>query len=70
MVVIEKEQLQQLLNYQYCKGMEDGIKIMSHRMLLACDMGTPISIDGQAFFIRSDLQNLRDVMDDMEKGID
>ena len=67
MVAIEKGQMQQALNYQYNKGVLDGIKIMKQRMLLACENGTPIEIDGRASFVRSDLQNLRDVMDDLEK---
>ena len=67
MVAIEKGQMQQALNYQYNKGVLDGIKIMKQRMLLACENGTPIEIGGRAFFVRSDLQNLRDIMDDLEK---
>lgn len=67
MVAIKKEQMQQALNYQYNKGVLDGIKLMKQRMLLACENGTPIEIDGRAYFVRSDLQNLRDLMDDLEK---
>ena len=67
MVAIEKGQMQQALNYQYNKGVLDGIKLMKQRMLLACENGTPIEIDGRAYFVRSDLQNLRDLMDDLEK---
>lgn len=69
MVAIEKGQMQQALNYQYNKGVLDGIKLMKQRMLLACENGTPIEIGGRAFFVRSDLQNLRDIMDDLEKSI-
>lgn len=69
MVAIEKGQMQQALNYQYNKGVLDGIKLMKQRMLLACENGTPIEIGGRAFFVRSDLQNLRDIMDDLEKGV-
>ena len=67
MVAIEKGQMQQALNYQYNKGVLDGIKLMKQRMLLACENGTPIEINGRAYFVRSDLQNLRDLMDDLEK---
>lgn len=69
MVRINEKQMQQVLNIQYKKGVEDGIKLMKQRMLLACENGTPIEIDGRAYFVRSDLQNLRDIMDDMEEGI-
>lgn len=69
MVGINEKQMQQALNYQYNKGVLDGIKLMKQRMLLACENGTPIEIGGRAFFVRSDLQNLRDIMDDLEKSI-
>ncbi|MDY5021873.1 MAG: hypothetical protein SPE99_05675 [Blautia sp.] len=67
MVRINELQWQHVLNIQYKKGVEDGIKLMKQRMLLACENGTPIEIEGRAFFVRSDLQNLRDIMDDLEK---
>lgn len=67
MVFIKEKQTQQALDYKYRKGIQDGIKIMQQRMLLACENGTPINIEGKAFFVRSDLQNLRDVMDDLEE---
>lgn len=67
MVAIEKGQMQQALNYQYNRGVLDGIKLMKQRMLLACENGTPIEINGRACFVRNDLQNLRDLMDDLEK---
>ena len=69
MVRINEKQMQQALNVQYRKGVEDGIKLMKQRMLLACENGTPIEINGRAFFVRSDLQNIRDLMDDLEKGV-
>ncbi|MCI5901406.1 MAG: hypothetical protein SOY73_00015 [Blautia sp.] len=69
MVRINEKQMQQALDIQYKKGVEDGIKLMKQRMLLACENGTPIEIGGRAFFVRGDLQNLRDIMDDLEKGV-
>ena len=30
---------------------------MQERMLLACKNGTPISINGRAYFIKSDMQS-------------
>lgn len=69
MIYIEESQLQQLLEAEYKKGVQHGAKIMQQRMLLACENGTPIEIEGWAFFVRSDLQNLRQIMDDIEKGV-
>ena len=69
MVRINEKQMQQVLDIQYKKGVEDGIRLMKQRMLLACENGTPIDIGGRVVFVRSDLQNLRDLMDDLEKGV-
>ena len=69
MIYMEESQLQQLLDAEYKKGVQHGVKIMQQRMLLACENGTPIEIEGRAFFVRSDLQNLRQIMDDIEKGV-
>lgn len=40
---------------------------MQQRMLLACENGTPINIEGRAYFIKSDMENLRDIFADLEK---
>ncbi len=39
---------------------------MEERILLACENGNPLDIKGKAYFIKSDIQNLRDIMDDIE----
>ena len=39
-------------------------------MLLACENGTPIEIDGKAYFIKSDIQNLRDIFTDLDVDAD
>lgn len=62
MIYMEESQLQQLLEAEYKKGVQHGTKIMQQRMLLACENGTPLDIDGRAYFVRSDLQNLREVI--------
>lgn len=48
------------------RGIEAGIRLMQERMLLACDNGTPIEIDGKAYFVKSDMQNLHDIFADLE----
>ena len=50
------------------KGLERGIKIMEQRILLACENGNPLNIEGKAFFIRSDIDNLRGIFADLEQG--
>lgn len=39
---------------------------MQEKMLLACEKGTPIEIDGRAFFIKSDIQNLHSIFAELE----
>ena len=66
MLFIEEKELQHMLDTQYKKGIEIGIKLMQKRMLLACENGNPIELDGRAYFVKSDIQNLRNIMYDME----
>lgn len=60
------EELKIMLEQAEKRGIEQGIKLMQQWMLLACENGTPINIEGRAFFIRSDIQNLHDIFADLE----
>lgn len=66
MLHIEEKEVQKLLEAQYCKGVVHGVKIMEQRMLIACDNGTPINIEERGYFVRSDLQNLREIFNNVE----
>ena len=59
-------ELKAMLDQAERRGIEQGIKLMQERMLLACENGTPISINGKAYFIKSDMQNLQDIFADLE----
>lgn len=61
-----ERELKIMLDQAERRGMEQGIRLMQERMLLACENGTPISINGRAYFIKSDLQNLHDIFSDLE----
>ena len=50
------------------RGVMQGIKIMEQRILLACENGNPLNIEGKAYFIRSDIDNLRGIFTDLEQG--
>lgn len=66
-----ERELKVMLDHAEIKGIEQGIKIMQQRMLLACENGTPIELpDGRAYFIKSDIQNLHDLFSDLEAGAD
>lgn len=55
----------------YDRGYRDrikhGLKLMEERLLLACEHGNPIEIGGRVYFIKSDIQNLRDIFEDLER---
>ena len=50
------------------QGIVTGIKLMEQKILKACEEGKPVEIDGRAYFVKTDIQNLRDIFDKMEKG--
>ena len=64
--------METVLKNQYERGYQDGVivgvRLMQERMLLACENGNPVEIDGRAYFIKSDIQNLRDIFEDLEVG--
>lgn len=70
MLLVDGKKLDTMLKEKYDKGVADGIKtgirLMEERILLACENGNPLNIKGKAYFIKSDIQNLRDIMDDIE----
>ena len=58
--------LEQLGKQAYLKGVEDGKVQEQQKMLSACENGNPVVIDGRAFFIKSDQENLIDIFADLE----
>lgn len=62
MLHIEEYDLELKLKEQFLNGMEE----MKQRMLQACENGIPINIEGRAYFIKSDMENLRDIFADLE----
>lgn len=67
MLHIEEKELHNLLEAEYRKGVSHGVKMMEQKMLLACESGNPVEVRGKAYFIRSDIQNLKNIFDDLEK---
>ena len=54
-----------LLNNAEKRGLEMGVKLMQQRMLLACENGTPIEINGKAYFVQDAIANLRNIIDSL-----
>lgn len=65
MLIVEEKDLEKLLEKKYQEGVCQGVRLMKQRMLLACENGNPIEIDNRAFFVKSDIDNLRDVFADL-----
>lgn len=71
MLVIEEKELNQLLEKKFQEGVCLGIKIMKQKMLSAYDNGSPIELnDGRAYFIKSDIDHLREVIANLKKDSD
>ena len=65
MLIVEEKDLEKLLEKKYQEGVCQGVRLMKQRMLLACENGNPIEIDNRAIFVKSDIDNLRDVFADL-----
>lgn len=65
-----EQELKAMLDHAERRGIEQGIRLMQERMLLACENGTPLSINGKAYFIKSDMQNLHDIFADLEADVE
>lgn len=50
------------------QGIVTGIKLMEQKILKACEEGKPVEIEGKAYFVKSDIQNLREIFAKMEEG--
>lgn len=57
------KELKRLLEKEYQKGVLAGIRLMEERLMLAHANGTGVEIKGRMWYLKSDLENLRDVMD-------
>ena len=60
------QRIEEIYEKGYQDGIKHGLKLMEERLLLACENGNPINIGGRAYFIKSDIRNLRDIFEDLE----
>ncbi len=56
------------LDEQFEMGVAVGINLMKEKLLLAAENGTPIEINGRAWWLKSDIENLRDIFEDIKNG--
>ena len=61
-----ENQLKQMFQETEQIGFLRGIKFMEQKIIKACENGNPIVVDGECYFIRDALSNLRDIIADIE----
>ena len=64
---IKERELNAIAQAEYQRGVEYGVKLMEHKLLTACENGNAINIEGRAYFVKADIQNLRDLFSDLER---
>ena len=61
----------QMLKEIYAEGVKEGIlegvRLMEQRMILAAKNGTPIVVDGRAYFIQDDMEHLKEIFAEIER---
>lgn len=62
-----RERMEQMMEEQYNKGIAVGMELMMEKLRMAADNGTPIEIDGHAWWLKSDIENLRDIFEDIHE---
>ncbi len=67
MLNIKERDLQRLLHSEYQRGIDQGIELMKQKLLHAYENGNPVVLKEGVFFIKSDMDNLRDIFEDMER---
>lgn len=53
-----RERMEQMMEDQYNRGITVGMELMMEKLRMAADNGTPIEIDGRAWYLKSDMQFL------------
>lgn len=56
-----------LMEKAYKKGFAEGVRLMEQRMLLAAENGTPIDVDGRAYFVQDDIEHLKEIFAEIER---
>ena len=69
MLNIRERDLQRLLYSEYQRGIEQGIETMKQKLLHAYENGNPVVLDKRAYFIKSDIDNLRGTFEGIERDI-
>lgn len=67
MLNINESELKKLLDSEFQRGRDYGINLMVQKLLHAYENGNPVVLENRVFFIKSDIENLRDIFADLER---
>ena len=67
MMPVKEKWFRSAVEAEYRRGVNRGIELMKRKIVLSCETGNPIEIDDKVYFILSDLENLREIMEDQER---
>lgn len=67
---MEDFKMEKTTEIMIAKAYEDGVKVgiqqMMDKIQLHCELGKPIMANGELYFFKTSLENLKDIMDDIE----
>lgn len=70
-MIIEEKVLKQLLEKEYHRGLQHGMKMQEQKMLSASKTGNPIELSsGEVVFVQNDIDHLHGIFADLETDTD
>lgn len=67
MMPVKEKWFWSIMDAEYRRGVNRGIELMKQKIVLSCETGNPIEIDGKVYFIMGDIENLRGIIEDLER---
>lgn len=67
MMPVKEKWFLSVMDAEFRRGVNRGIEFMKQKIVLSCETGNPIEIDDKVYFIKGDLENLRGIMEDLER---
>lgn len=64
---VKEKWFRSILKAEYLRGVNRGIELMKLKILISCEIGNPIEIDGKVYFIMDDIENLRGIIEKLER---
>ena len=65
MMPVKEKWFLSVMDAEFWRGVNRGIEFMKQKIVLSYETGNPIEIDDKVYFIKGDLENLREIMEDL-----